>query len=66
MISTSLSTFSLKWRIYRAFNVLKWCPAISYLNGAIIVYGILNGAFNHRALLVPQGQRQDAQNDQEQ
>ena len=38
-----------------AFIVLS-----SYLNGAIIVFDILNGAFVHRALLVPQGQRHDA------
>ena len=38
---------------------------LSYLNGAIIVYDILNGAFDRRALLVPQGQRHDALNDRE-
>ena len=29
------------------------------------MFDILNGAFDHRALLVPQGQRHDAQNDRE-
>ena len=53
VISASLSSF-----LNGAFIVL-----LSYLNGAIIVFDILNGAFDHRALLVPQGQRHDAQND---
>ena len=50
VISASLSSF-----LNGAFIVLS-----SYLNVAIIVFDILNGAFVHRALLVPQGQRHDA------